>query len=707
MEENEKLEHQYVPGSDLQAAFVPPVEGKEIQRDRPTPDPSRAALVTKLCERIQSARRHWKPKFEQMRKNQRFVHGKQWPGQDGSNDENRYVVNLALSHINQRVAAIYAKNPRVVGKAKSRMWFSVWDGKTESWQAAQQAVEQFGPQAPPPVIALIEDIRNGMIRKEQAERIAKTAEKLVQYFFDEPVPRMKRQLKRLVRRVDTCGIGYLKLGYQRAYEANPTVAQSIQDCSVQIEEIERQLADRADGEIQDGAAELAELKARLETLQAQKYLLVREGLTFTFPKPWQIIPDESCTNVATLEGVKMLAEEWLLTPEQIKRYYNIDIGSTYTKYEPYGTKKPENPPPLACVWIAYDLEGHVCYHLCDGYPDFLKEPGEPDVKMEQFHPIFPLAFNEVEDDEDPWPPSEVDIIRHACLEVNRARDEFVQQRVANRPGYIAANGVFGELDKMKLATHSNSEVIELDGVTPGTDVKTVLQAKPTMGVDPAIYDDSQFFNDIQRQRQTQEANFGGTSGNTATESTIAEAGRVSGIQSNIDDLDDFLTDVVRAAGQTLLLEMAPETVKNLVGEGAMWPALTREEWADEVLLDLKAGSTGRPNKAMTIANAERLMPFALQTGEISPKWLAGQIVRMMDDTVDEDEAMLSGAMPIIALARLTQPVVGDPTAAPGAQGGAGAMNAPGAPQADAQGQGQMGIGAVSQAVGQSAMPPAA
>ena len=148
-------------------------------------------------------------------------------------------------------------------------------------------------------------------------------------------------------------------------------------------------------------------------------------------------------------------------------------------------------------------------------------------------------------------------------------------------------------------------------------------------------------------------------------------------------------------------------LEKLVGEGAMWPELTREQWADEVMLDLKAGSTGRPNKAMMIANAERLMPFALQTGEISPKWLAGQIVRMMDDTVDEDEAMLSGAMPIIALARLTQPVVGDPLAAPGAQGGAGAMNTPGAPQANAQGQGQMGIGAVSQAVGQSAMPPAA
>lgn len=694
--ENEMMEHAGNPLGD---------QGKDIKRDTPQPGPSRSALITQMREKIIAARAHWKPKFERMRKNQRFIHGKQWPGMDGSNDDNRYVVNLALSHVNQRVSAIYAKNPRVVGKAKSRMWYSIWDGKTESWQAAQQAVEassQGGIRPPPQVIALIEDIKQGMIRKEQVERIAKTTEKLVQYYFDEPIPRLKKQLKQFVRRIDTCGVAYMKLGYQRAYEANPTISQSIADCSRQIEEVERMLADRADGKIQDGTAELDELRNTLVTLQSQEYLLVREGPVFTFPKSWQIIPDMGCTNVATLESCRWLAEEWLLSPDQIKRYYDKDIGTEYTKYGPYGDRKVDDKDAkLAAVWIFYDLEKHVCYHLCDGYGDFLKDPGEPDIKLEQFHPIFPLAFNELEDDEDPFPPAELDIIRHACLEVNRARDEFVQQRHSNKPGYVTPAGTFGEQDKMKLAMHANSEVIELDGVPPGTDIKTVIQAKPVMAVDPAIYDDQAFFADIQRQRQTQEANFGGTGGNTATESTIAEAGRVSGIQSNIDDLDDWLTDVVRATGQVCLLEMQAETVKKLVGEGAMWPELSREEIASEVYLDIKAGSTGRPNKSLKIANMERLMPFALQTGEISPKWLAGQIVREMDDTVDEDEAMLSGAMPIIAMARLMQPSTGNAATDPAQQGG---PTGPAQPQANSQGQEQMGIGAVQQGIDQSATP---
>ena len=58
------------------------------------------------------------------------------------------------------------------------------------------------------------------------------------------------------------------------------------------------------------------------------------------------------------------------------------------------------------------------------------------------------------------------------------------------------------------------------------------------------------------------------------------------------------------------------------------------------------------------------MPFALQTGEIGPKWLAGKIVREMDDTVDEDEAMLSGAIPIICDGQVDAASTGNPMTDP-------------------------------------------
>ncbi len=700
---------------EIPATFQPPTVGMEIKRDALPPDPARAALVTELTDKIRAARKHWEPKFKAMRNNQKFVHGKQWPGMADSGDSDAakpYVVNLALSHINQRVSAIYAKNPRVVAKRRDRMDFMVWDGDPETLKAAQDILQppmpQMQPGMPPPMpppppdptaqanaLQILDDVQQGMARRAMLDRIGKTAEKLLQYFFDEPIPKLKLQLKQMIRRIDTCGVGYLKLGYQREYKSDPTIAQNVRDCSTQIAELERQLADRADGEIQDDTANLEKLRISLKTLQEQEYLLVREGLAWTFLRSWQIIPDTATQQLKGFVGSRWLAEEWLLSPEEIKRFYKIDIGTGFTKYNKDGATSADAKDCKACLWIYYDLEQHVCYHVIDGYFDFLKE-GQPDIEVEQFHPIFALTFNDLEDDSDIFPPSEVDLIRPQCMQVNLARQGLSNHRQANRPGYVSAAGVFTKDDKSKLAGHADSEVVELDGVSRSEKIGDVLMAKPTIPISPELYDVEPFFVDIQRQRQTQEANFGGVSGGTATESTIAESGRVSGIQSTIDDLDEWLTDVVRAAGQVLLKMMSPATVKKIVGPGALWPELARDEIASEIYLDIKAGSTGRPNKALEIANIERLMPFAMQTGEISPKWLAQKLVERMDDTVEMSEAMLSGALPILAMARMSQPPAANPMNDPTNQGGAGAQNTPAGPQADAQGQGQMGVGAVSQ-----------
>lgn len=698
---------------EVPAVLQPPTVGMDIKRETPQPNASRSALVTEIADRVRAARKHWEPKFNAMRENQKFVHGKQWPG-TASPDPNKagpYVVNLALSHINQRVSAIYAKNPRVVAKRRDRMDFMVWDGDPETLQAAQNILQPPAPQvepgmppppppAPPDPVAMqnaleiLQDVQQGQLRRAKLNRIGKTAEKLLQYFFDEPIPKLKLQLKQMIRRIDTCGVGYLKLGYQREYRADPTIAQNVRDCSVQIAELERMLADRADGEIQDGSAKLEELRLTLKTLQEKEYLLVREGLAWTFPRAWQIIPDTATQQLKGFVGARWLAEEWLLSPEEIKRFYNVDIGTGFTRYSKNGVTGVDPKDGKACLWIYYDLEKHLCYHLVDGYSDFLKT-GEPDIEIEQFHPIFALTFNDLEDDEDIFPPSEVDLIRPQCIQVNLARQGLANHRQANRPGYVSAAGVFGSDDKNKLAGHADSEVVELDGVSRSEKIGDLLMAKPTVPISPELYDVEPFFVDIQRQRQTQEANFGGMSGGTATESTIAESGRVSGIQSTIDDLDEWLTDVVRAAGQVLLKMMSPAMVKRIVGPGAMWPELSRDDIVAEIYLDIKAGSTGRPNKSLDIANIERLMPFAMQTGEISPKWLAQKLVEKMDDTVEMDDAMLSGALPILAMARMTQPPAANPMNDPTNQGAAGAQNTPAGPQANAQGQGQMGVGAVA------------
>src|SRR3546814_13807220 len=62
----------------------------------------------------------------------------------------------------------------------------------------------------------------------------------------------------------------------------------------------------------------------------------------------------------------------------------------------------------------------------------------------------------------------------------------------------------------------------------------------------------------------------------------------------------------------MLLELDEATAKRIAGEGAVWPALSREDVISEIFLTVKAGSSGRPNKAAEIANRERAFPFIVQ-----------------------------------------------------------------------------------------------
>jgi hypothetical protein len=165
---------------------------------------------------------------------------------------------------------------------------------------------------------------------------------------------------------------------------------------------------------------------------------------------------------------------------------------------------------------------------------------------------------------------------------------------------------------------------------------------------------------------------------------------MSGLESNVDDLDDLLTELARAGGQVLLGQLAPQTAKEIAGEGAAWPQLNRKEIADELMLSVEAGSSGRPNKAQDVANLERIMPFLLQMPGLNPEWLAREVVRRMDDRIDLSDATQSGALSAMAMntaAKGGQPGVGGGGAAPGGappdQGG-GADNAPQPMGAEAQ-----------------------
>ena len=649
------------------------------------------ALVSKWCSRLAAARKFHEDAFKKMREDMEWARlgaSKEWVA--GGN----YTVPIVQRHINQAVASLYAKNPQAVAKRRRRLAYRLWDGRPESIQAAMA-----NPISPASQ-ALIAELLEVHQKNEVFDRIARTLQFLFNYFLDEQEPVFKVQAKQLVRRVKTCGVGYIKLGYQRQLQKDSEITAQIADTSDKIQRLQALMAEAQQGEIEQGSANLAELQSLLGDLQSRETVIVREGPVFGFPGSTRILVDPKCTLLKGFIGADWLSEELLLTPDQVKERYKVDIGTNFTAHKPDCEQKAEKPDDatgtgqksgdLVLVSEIQYKKGGQTMAVVDGYPAFLRVPATPIVQIPRFWTIFAVTFNDIESETEIFPPSDVRLLRDPQADYNRARQGLREHRMANRPWYAASKGALDEPDKERLSNHAAHEVVELMGLQPGQPIESLLQRGANIPIDPAQYDVGASFVDIERSIGTQQANLGGTSGATATESSIAENGRISTVSSNSDDLDDTLSALARSAGHLMLMEMDPAYVQQLAGPGAVWPDIQRQEAAEECYIEIKAGSSGRPNKAAEISNRERAMPFLLQFPGINPTPIARDYLELLD--IDTEEAIVDGLPSIVALNAAAsrggqvQPGTGNPATEPTAQGGSGGQNASKPAQNEPQGQ---------------------
>ncbi len=452
-----------------------------------------------------------------------------------------------------------------------------------------------------------------------------------------------------------------------------------------------------EGDIEDDSAEMAELELSVASLQAEPNVVLREGLIVDYPASTKVIPDKLTKYLDGFIGARHIAIEYDYTCQEVKEIFGVDLKDGYTSYnttsgstrevssndvldDDYEWSAPaDKKGGMARVWKYYDKPTGLVYYVADGYAGFLRPPAAPDVFVETFWPVYALVFNAVENEEELFPPSDVTLLLHMQKEHNRSRQGMREHRDAARPRWVAANGSFAdEEDPMRIKNLKPFELAMIN-MDPNSEISKILQTIPVPGVDPNLYETGQIFSDIQMVAGAQEAQFGGTSQATATESAIAANSTTSADGSSIDDLDGFLTQIARASGQIFQEEMSEESVKAIVGPGAVWPKMTLAEIAGEIYLEVAAGSTGKPNQAVEVSNMERLLPLLIQLPGLSPEALAREVLRRLDDRMDLTKMLMAGAPSIISQNQNAQPTPADPGNNPAAQGGKGAANAPAAP----------------------------
>lgn len=682
------------------AAASPMDDNTFMPREKPEVPDARAKLVRRWQSRVTNAKKHWKVTFKRMRDNMAFVEGEQWPDppSDGARDD-RYVSNVCLRHIQQRTAELYPTNPTMKAKRREKLIATTWDGSAQSLMQAQQTMvmgAQYGIMDPN-AQAILMDAQAVHQWQQMMDRIGKTLELLYAYNVDEQTFSFKTGMKMTVRRATICAVSYVKLGFQRAMKMQPEIEHRIADMSERLANIERLAADMADGEFEDDSADAEALRNAIQALMQEGQLVVREGLTFDYPDSTAIIPDPKCRSLRSFLGADWVAQEYLLSPDEIEEVYMIDVGKSYTAYDEKGITTDraandvdhyaaggkgdgEEAAMRGCVWEIYHRKDGLVYVVCDGYPDFLQVPSPPEVEITRFWPWFAFVMNEGYSEKNLYPQSDIDLIRDMQLELNRARQGLREHRRANRPKIAVAAGILEEPDKDKLRTHPANALLELNALAPGQKIDDVLQVVKMAPIDPALYDTSAVFEDMLRVLGSDQADQGTTSGATATEVSVAEFSQNTDTTSVVDDMNEMLTDLARSGSEILLLNVSPQIVQEVVGPGSAWPEIDKQTVSDNVWLEVDAGANGPPNRQEDVQMLTQLVPILQRVPGVSPEWLAKQLIRRMGDDIDMTEAFVEGMPSIEALNQMaTQPPPGAPGEAEGeaeGEGGGGAGKGP-------------------------------
>lgn len=636
------------------------------------PESVRAAIV-EMHGRVDSAKARWEPDFKRMRENMRFATGRQWNGQKLLREE-AYVCNLTLKQIRQKVANLYARDPQVDAKRRERLDYAIWDGEATSLMEAFQSrmMYQQAGLVDMEAEAILRDFMQGKQQKEQDEKVANTARIAAQRQIDLAVPNFKRQMKKLVTRTITCGVGYVRLALVRNDETPVSEDRVGNMPADRIKEAMR-LAD----ELQEEDIETSPMAEQLRSIGLSMGVAIDdeelpEKVTFDFLPSTSVIPDERCRSLSDFIGARFVCIEYSLPLDEINAMFGTDIeesNQSVTKAGAETTSQAIQPGKASGVVreILNFRDRTHCY-IMQGYDDYLRPP-EPVVPgLSGFWPLFALTFNDVEvgideDETTPFPPSDVDLVFHPQREWNRSRNSLRDLRNACSPKWMTRKGSMSTDDIRKIQDAEPNEVVQLESVSPDMKLTDLLAPIPVQAPDPKVFGTDPLVEDISLGGGMQEANMGVADPNvTATGVSVAEQSRIQVSSSNKDDLDEFLSSLMSAVGEMMFSDsgFSEETIITLVGNGAVWPTLKRLPYKKQILLSIKAGSTGRPNKAIEVQNFNLIAPQLINAGA-NPLGVIQEGVRRLDDQLD-----VSNFLPIGGMGDPSMGAAGN-TAAPGAQ----------------------------------------
>lgn len=466
------------------------------------------------------------------------------------------------------------------------------------------------------------------------QQFGETAETVLDHYLVKRA-KLKKRAKRMLTSAYTNAVGWWKVCWQEDRRTDAAIVNQIKDTQDNLDQLKLQ-REQLDDPGATGSEDLrtAKLRETLAGLEAKAEVVVSRGPTVDFVMPEDmLVLDPSVLEIPDYERADALAHGLWMTREKYRKTYGYDPkkGRVFNEAKA-GAASTTGPNPdkrgeLLRVWEVWDQTSNRVHTLCDGEEGFCRESFSPSWTGERWYPFFMLCFNEI--DGAFMPLSDVDLTVEVVKEYNNTRDDFERDRRNSLPlNVVRKGGALTPGDVDRIVNRQGSDVVMVEGGT-GRPLSEDIWSGQLAQIMTENYDTSQPRGDMEMLVGGGDAARGSVlKAKTATEAEILSQGLRGRSAERTDIIEDLLSDVGKYTLEMCLRKLSQEDVQQIAGPQAVWPELSADQVFQLVTLQVRGGSTGKPDRLQEQDRWTKLLPVIEKAmGQVSELRQAGQ-----DDT---------------------------------------------------------------------------
>lgn len=480
---------------------------------------------------------------------------------------------------------------------------------------------------------------------------------------------LKTHCERIIRSVKTAGFGVLKVTFQTDTEQDPVIVRRIADVQDNLQRIACLTEQLNEGEGYGGDEEATrkDLQDTLVALQAKVEVLKSLGVVLDIVSADDFIVPHDVSELIDYANAPWLAQRIWMRKEEAEQRFSLsseECGTLTTypdrdaaidredgnKAQPVtaGNKSGEKVE-LVAPWEIWDRRNNMVYTILEGLATRYAKPAfAPRFTGRRFYSYFLLGMSWVDGKREPL--SAVEMADPLVQEYNRTRSGYREHRERAIPCTLVDGGTLSQADAEKIKNRERIEMLAVDG--NGAPMANLVHVVSYPPVDQGLYDTSVIRGELDVLYGVQDAMRGEVQQpKTATEAGIMQQGLASRTGGQRTQLESWLTEIAQYTAEVLLLAMPKQQVMEIAGEGAQWPQLSRAQIQNDVVIEIRAGSTGKPDQQKDIQNWEQLAKtllelldkyaMALETGKQglaeSYKAIFAETLRRLDERLDPEQ----------------------------------------------------------------------